>query len=143
MEGASAEVPTGQEVDGTVYLRVADLLDAVWADGDDRPGVLGDGDAVVLTLLDDVLADPPRRRHVPLVDGSVRAAADQLDVVVRPDDRPHAVVVTLKVDEQVVSHRRVDLDHVALHGGELVTGVTETALSNHHAPAAINQSKYF
>jgi len=42
-----------------VHLRVGDLLDAVGADGDDGPRVLGDGDAAVLALLDHVLAHPP------------------------------------------------------------------------------------
>ena len=117
-------------ISAEVNLRVGNFFDAFWSDGDDTAHVLGDGDSVVLTLFDDVLAHSPRRRQVPLVHGAVRAAADHFRVVVGPDDRSHAVVVALQVDEQVVGHHRVDMYDVALHGRELVSAVGETALAN-------------
>jgi len=70
------------------------------------------------------------REHLPLVDGSVGAGGDEFEVVVGPDEGAHAVVVALEVDEQLVRHRRVDVDHVALHRRELVSGVTEAALTH-------------
>jgi len=113
------------------YLRVSKFFDAFGSDSDDAAHVLGDGDAVVLALFDHVLTHPSRRCHVPLVDGAVRAAADHLGVVVGPDYRSHAVVVTLEIDQDVVGHHRVDLYDVALHSCELMSAVAEAALSSH------------
>mmetsp|Transcript_30134 Transcript_30134/g.74777 ORF Transcript_30134/g.74777 Transcript_30134/m.74777 type:complete len:573 (-) Transcript_30134:780-2498(-) len=100
----------------------------VAAHGVDVAAVGGGHHARVVAPLDDVLLLALEVLELPLVHGAVQPGAHDLGVVRAPAQRPHLAVVPAQVAHVLARVHVVDLDHVAVHGGEVVPAVAEHAL---------------
>ena len=115
--------------DGNRNLWVGNLFELlVGADSEHGLSVGRDGDTRVAAWLEHALADTLPADRVPLVDGAVEATRHDLVVVGAPHDRAHLAVVPLQVGDVLKRCRRVDLDDVAVDGGEQVTSIAEGTL---------------
>ena len=100
----------------------------VGSDGVDRARVGGAHRARVRARLEHILAHALEAVELPLVHGAVHPRRHEARVVGRPRDRPHLAVVAAEVAVRLARVRRVDLDRVAVDGGEPVAAGREAAL---------------
>jgi len=115
------------------HLWVDDLFEGeIGPDGEGASLVLGDRDARVSALLQDVLPDAIGGSQVPLIHGAVDAARHHGQVVIGPHQTLHSVAVTLEVADVVESHRGINLNYASIDGSQLVSAVTESTLTTQH-----------